>query len=148
MWRFWQPYAIRIGCTPWLILSQNSLYFMDSDDSIWCESSHVPPISKIGFSWETTKPVWRNGRRGGLKMYCACQHSLRWNPWYYKDFDNLIWCESSYVLPECPSDFQNRFRERQSSRCGGMADATDSKSVMGNYVGVQVPSPAPVRVFL
>ena len=28
-------------------------------------------------------------------------------------------------------------------RCGGMADATDSKSVVGNSVWVQVPPPVP-----
>ena len=28
------------------------------------------------------------------------------------------------------------------SRCGGMADAADSKSAVGNYMWVQVPPPA------
>ena len=35
-----------------------------------------------------------------------------------------------------------RFPLTALSRCGGMADAADSKSAVGNYMWVQVPPPA------
>lgn len=38
---------------------------------------------------------------------------------------------------------ENKILNFNNRRSGGMVDTTDSKSVTGNSVGVQVPSPAP-----
>lgn len=58
-------------------------------------------------------------------------------------FGGLKKSKKKFILP---IDFWNfiGYNKQVICRCGGMADATDSKSVDGDIVWVQVPPPAPL----
>ncbi len=97
-------------------------------------------------------PVWWNGRRGGLKICRAIFSGCEAKSCVASTSEIPFPISVLTSLPKIPPNRFPRFLsnfgcgvEHIVCRRDGMADVTDSKSVPGDRVWVQVPPPAPNR---